>query len=97
MFCSGITIGITTDRTPFEYPSTTFCLYHIFLVANPRDVIELLTFVHEQVLEGKSTNAALKMAKKDRKTMDRFKNIYYLHVLNSDKLEQVSHHVCNDD
>ena len=54
-------------------------------------MIELLSFVHEQVQSGKSINAALKVAKKDRKTIDRFRNIYYLCILNNDKLKQVSY------
>ena len=63
----------------------------IFTVGNVRQVIELLSFVHEQVQNGKSINAALKVAKKDRKTIDRFRNIYYLHVLNNDRLKQVGY------
>ena len=49
----------------------------------------MLTFVHKKVLSGMSINAALKTTNKDRKTVDRFRNIYYLHVLDSDRLEQV--------
>ena len=48
-----------------------------------------MTFVHKKVLSGMSVNAALKTTKKDRKTVDRFRNIYYLHVLDSDRFEQV--------
>ena len=63
----------------------------LFTVGNVRQVIELLSFVHKQVRSGKSINAALKAAKKDRKTIDRFRNIYYLHILNNDRLKQVSY------
>ena len=65
-------------------------LIFIFTVGNVRQVIELFSFVHEKVQSGKSINAALKVAKKDRKTIDRFRNIYYLYVLNNDRLKQVS-------
>ena len=50
-----------------------------------------MSFVHEKVLSGMTINAALKLTKKDRKTVDRFRNIYYLHVLDSDRLKQVSY------
>ena len=49
-----------------------------------------MSFVHEKVQSGLTINAALKLTKKDRKTVDRFRNIYYLHVLDSDRLKQVS-------
>ena len=52
-----------------------------------------MSFVHEKVLSGLTINAALKLAKKDRKTVDRFRNIYYLHILDSDSLKQVSSYV----
>ena len=52
-----------------------------------------MSFVHEKVLSGLTINAALKLTKKDRKTVDRFRNIYYLHVLDSDRLKQVSPYV----
>ena len=61
-----------------------------FAVGDTKQVIELFSFVHDQVQSGKTVNAALKVAKKDRKTIDRFKNIYYLHVQNSVTLRTVS-------
>ena len=68
-----------------------FILWHLFMisVSTPREAIELCTFVHKQVSSGRSVNAALKMTDKDRKTLDRFKHIYYLHIQNNDRLKQV--------
>ena len=65
-------------------------IYTIFIVSNARQAIELLKFIHEEVKQGKSVNAALKDAKKDRKSVDRFRNIYYLHSLDNDQLKEVS-------
>ena len=61
------------------------------LVTTTKQAIELLKFIHEQALTGLSINAALKIANKDRKTVDRFRNIYYLHILDNAKLEKVTH------
>ena len=61
-----------------------------FTVSNARQAIDLMSFVHEKVLSGLTINAALKLTKKDRKTVDRFRNIYYLHVLDCNRLKQVS-------
>ncbi|XP_067950164.1 uncharacterized protein [Watersipora subatra] len=58
-------------------------------VATATQAVQLLSFVHKHVASGKSINSALKMARKDRKTIDRFQHIYYLHHLNSGKLKQV--------
>ena len=54
-----------------------------------RQAINLITFIHDQVKTGMSVNAALNLTDKDRKTVDRFQHIYYLHHLNSDRLKQV--------
>ncbi|XP_067944783.1 uncharacterized protein [Watersipora subatra] len=55
-------------------------------VAKVSDVLELFNFVHGHVITGKNINAALKLTDKDRKTIDRFKNIYYLYLTNEGKL-----------
>ncbi|XP_067944786.1 uncharacterized protein [Watersipora subatra] len=39
---------------------------------------------------GKNINAALKLTDKDRKTIDRFKNIYYLYLTNEGKLNELN-------
>ena len=62
---------------------------NVLSVANAQQAVELLTFVHRQMKAGKSVNAALRMAKKDRKTIDRFQHIYYLHYLDEEKLDEV--------
>ncbi|XP_067945251.1 uncharacterized protein [Watersipora subatra] len=57
-------------------------------VSKVSDVLELFNFVHGHVVTGKNINAALKLTDKDRKTIDRFKNIYYLHLTNERKLSE---------
>ena len=66
----------------------------VYIVSNTKEVIELCTFIHKQVLDGRSVNSALKMTDKDRKTLDRFKHIYYLQIQNNDRLKEVSGRVC---
>ncbi|XP_067945400.1 ankyrin-2-like [Watersipora subatra] len=58
-------------------------------VSTTAQVIQLFTFVHERVIEGKTINAALKLTGKDRQTIERFKNIYYLHLTNATKLNEL--------
>ena len=54
-----------------------------------RQAINLITFIHDHVKTGMSVNAALNLTDKDRKTVDRFQHIYYLHHMDSDRLKQV--------
>ena len=64
-------------------------IFFYLAVASVRQAVNLITFIHEQVKTGMSVNAALNLTDKDRKTVDRFQHIYYLHHLNSDRLKQV--------
>ena len=61
----------------------------MFVVSNVSEVLELFMFVHGHVITGKNIHSALKLTDKDRKTIDRFKNIYYLHLTNEGKLSEV--------
>ena len=54
-----------------------------------KQAIDFIAFIHEHVKTGMSVNAAINLTDKDRKTVDRFQHIYYLHHLNSDRLKQV--------
>ena len=60
-------------------------------VSTPKQVIKLLDEVHILVKSGQcqSVRHALIQLKKDRKTIDRFKFIYYLHKTDPEKLTEV--------
>lgn len=51
----------------------------------------LMNFVHEELKCGRcrSVSQALQIVKKDRKTVDRFKHIYYLNATEPEVLKQV--------
>lgn len=55
-----------------------------------------MNFVHEELKVGRcrSVNQALQIVKKDRKTVDRFKHIYYLNATDPDLLKQVTIYLC---
>jgi len=64
----------------------------VFLaVQTPEQAIQLMEYVHNQLTSkrAKSIHDALKPTGKCRKTIDRFRYIYYLSVLDKDKLDEV--------
>ncbi|XP_067930686.1 uncharacterized protein [Watersipora subatra] len=69
--------------------SSTSKLSKFSRVTSIKQVIELFTTVHEQVKSGRTINAALKEIGKDRKTIERFKNIYYLNLTSSNRLSEL--------
>lgn len=64
----------------------------VFSVNTPGQAIKLMTAVHEMVRKGeaRSVAAALQQLKKTRKTVDRFKNLYYLHKQDPRLMDDVS-------
>lgn len=60
-------------------------------VATVQQVVSMLDYIHQLVKDGKSTsiNAALKRLNKDRKTVDRFRHIYYMSVTDTEALDEV--------
>jgi len=69
-----------------------FIFYPMFLaVQTPQQAIQLMEYVHNQLTSkrAKSIHDALKSTGKCRKTIDRFRYIYYLSVLDKDKLDEV--------
>jgi len=67
--------------------------YPLFLaVQTPEQAIQLMEYVHKQLASkrAKSIHDALKPTGKCRKTIDRFRYIYYLSVLDKNKLVEVN-------
>lgn len=60
-----------------------------FSVSTVKQVIALLNQIHSMKCEGLSVWAVLRKLQKDRKTIDRFKHIYYLQNLDAERLKQV--------
>ncbi|KAF6022209.1 hypothetical protein EB796_019487 [Bugula neritina] len=60
-------------------------------VQTPEQAIQLMEYVHNQLTgkRAKSIQDALKPTGKCRKTIDRFRYIYYLSVLDKDKLDEI--------
>ncbi|KAF6025916.1 hypothetical protein EB796_015779 [Bugula neritina] len=60
-------------------------------VQTPEQAIQLMEYVHNQLTSkrSKSIHDALKPTGKCRKTIDRFRYIYYLNVLDVDKLNEI--------
>ncbi len=56
----------------------------ISLVSTVKEVVQFLEAIHVMMVSGKvrSVNESLKVLKKDRKTVDRFKHIYYMYHAN---------------
>lgn len=64
----------------------------ISLVSTVKEAVQFLEAIHVMMVSGKvrSVNESLKVLKKDRKTVDRFKHIYYMYHANKRKLDDVS-------
>lgn len=62
-----------------------------FSVTTPKQALALLKEVARMVEDGEKTSihSAIKSMKKDRKTIDCFKNIYYLDAINPALLKEV--------
>lgn len=69
---------------------------NVFPVNTPAQAIKLMSTVHEMVQKGnaRSVAAALHSVKKTRKTVDRFKNLYYLHKQDARLMDDVSTCIC---
>lgn len=61
------------------------------VVDNPDSAVNLCVWIHEAVKSGRerSVSQALKTTRKDRKSVRRFKNLYYLNVQNQDLYKEV--------
>ena len=68
----------------------------VSIVATPEQAISLLQKVAVDVIEGREPciAAAVKKLKKDRKTLIRFRHIYYLKHTDADLLQEVGH-ICS--
>ena len=64
----------------------------MIVVGTPEQAVTLMRTLHEGIKGGKwrSVHEALKSIKKDRKTVDRFKHIYYMNEVDGEKFEKVN-------
>ena len=60
------------------------------LVSSVKDAVDFCDKVHKEVNRGRSVNDALRGLHKDRKSLDRFKHIYYMKHCRPGKLKEVS-------
>lgn len=59
-------------------------------VSTVEQVLEMFNAINAGSKKGMSINATLRNLKKDRKSLERFKHIYYLQVVDSDSFNKVS-------
>ncbi|KAF6034061.1 hypothetical protein EB796_007631 [Bugula neritina] len=81
----------TNDKQAGQELSAPNAANNFQYVQTPEQAIQLMEYVHNQLTSkrAKSIHDALKPTGKCRKTIDRFRYIYYLNVLDVDKLNEI--------
>ena len=78
------------DVVYIDNPPLRLLFFIVYVVSDLKKVIEQFKLVHELARTGRSVESAIKLANSDRKTLGRFKHIYYLYIQNRSRLKQVS-------